>query len=88
MIQNETNSYAERRKRMTPDPHWSPVSEEEIRAFLGIRIYMSVVVMPATDLYWSTDPAYGNSFIQKVCSCLLAFACTDHISYPTGHEAQ
>ena len=65
-IVDETNSYAERKKREKADPQWSPVNFDEIKAFLGIRMYMSIVNLPQTDMYWSQDPVFGNLFIRHV----------------------
>lgn len=39
----ETNLYATQKQRIKPDPLWRPVTEIEMRAWLGIRVYMSIL---------------------------------------------
>lgn len=46
--------------------NWSPVTVEDVQAYLGIRVYMSILALPNIDMYWSTDPVFGNLFTQKV----------------------
>ena len=65
-ITDETTAYAARKISLKADSHWSPVSVEEMRAFIGIRLYMSVLVLPQTDMYWSHDTVSGNLFVRNI----------------------
>lgn len=38
----QTNLYAEQQSQLKPDRNWTPTSVDEMKAFLGIRIYMSI----------------------------------------------
>ena len=49
MLENivvQTNLYAQQSITVKPDPAWYNTSREEMRAFLGIKIYMGIVVQP------------------------------------------
>jgi hypothetical protein len=65
-IVQETNAYAQRKILEKPDPSWSPVALDEMKAFLGIRMYMSIVQLPQTDMYWSTEAVFGNLFVRQI----------------------
>ena len=62
----ETNRYAEWKMKSKPDRNWSEVTVEELQAYLGIRMYMSVLVLPSYDMYWSKDSVFGNHFAGSV----------------------
>ena len=46
----ETNTYA---ARILPS-NWNDTCEQEIKAFLGILIFMSMCKLPSNHMYWST----------------------------------
>ena len=63
----ESNRYAEQKQqRSGPDQNWIPISVPEMKAWLGLRIYMSIFVLPTQDMYWSTDWLFGNTFAGNV----------------------
>jgi hypothetical protein len=64
----ETNRYAEQAqlKKGHDDKNWSPVTIPEMKAFIGIRVYMSVVHLPTMKMYWSEDELYGNFPLAKI----------------------
>ena len=67
LIANQTNLYARQRQQTQPDPRWTPVStEEEVKAWLCIQVAMSILHLPQTAMYWSTDSLFGNLAIKKV----------------------
>ena len=37
-----------------------------MKAYCGIRVYMSIVVLPETSMYWSTDWLFGNFFLSNI----------------------
>lgn len=58
----QTNRYAIQQK----SNNYTPVSSEEMRAYLGILIMMGLNPLPDMDLYWSNDPFYNNAEISKI----------------------
>ena len=67
-VVDETNRYASQRQRQSgrQDDQWTTLTLEELKAWLGLRIFMSVCVLPTIDMYWSQDWLYGNSYIPNV----------------------
>ena len=61
-IAAETNHYAEQLQWQNGrcDMKWKPTTSDEIRAYLGIRIYMSVIDLPDIKMYWSGDLFFGG----------------------------
>ena len=60
LIVRQTNLYARQKIAQKPDPTWGEVSLLEMKAWLGIRVYMSIVQLPQVPMYWSTDALFGN----------------------------
>ncbi|WAR27304.1 PGBD4-like protein [Mya arenaria] len=52
-----------------PDDRWDDVTFAEMRAFLGINILMGISQLPHTEMYWSTNPFFGNAGVQRVMTC-------------------
>ena len=48
------------------DTKWKPTTSDEICAYLGIRIYMSVIDLPDIKKYWSGDFFFGGFTISNV----------------------
>ena len=63
---NQTNLYARQTQQIRPDSRWTPVTVEEMKAWLGLQVAMSILYMPQTAMYWSTDPLFGNLQMKKV----------------------
>ena len=61
----ETNLYAQQKITVKPDHSWIPVEKDEMKAFLGLRIYMGTVNLPETGMYWAKDHLFGNSGISR-----------------------
>jgi len=53
----ETNKYAalSQRKSVTVDNNWEDTNAEDIRAYIGIMIYMGLVDVPEIDIYFQGD---------------------------------
>ena len=66
LIVRQTNLYARQKIAQKPDPTWREVSLPEMKAWLGIRVYMSIVQLPQVPMYWSTDALFGNLSIRRV----------------------
>ena len=68
LIANETNKHADQtqQRKGQNDNTWHQTDAKEIRAFIGMRIYMSVVNLPNMKVYWSEDQFFGNFGIADV----------------------
>jgi hypothetical protein len=64
-----TNRYARQRRRARPVERrrspWTPVSAEEMKAFLGISVLFGCVRQPEIPLYWSGHPVFGHELVRK-----------------------
>ena len=66
-IANETNRYANQIQALKgQDTHWEHATVEDIRVFLGIRIFMSVMDLPSIKMYWAEDTFLGRFAIANV----------------------
>ena len=71
---NSTNKYvpiyAAKRKASIPDFHAGnfSVDDDDIRAYIGIRMIMAIDTKPSISDYWSTNPALRNHFIADTMS--------------------
>lgn len=61
-IVENTNIYA----HFSHSKNWVDITHEEMNAFLGIFILMSVNPIHDYQLYWSTDPFYNNPVISNI----------------------
>ena len=66
ILVRETNLYAQQKIAVKPDPQWRAVTKEEIKAYLGIRMCMSIVKLSETRMYWAKDIFFGNFGICTV----------------------
>ena len=72
----ETNRYEEqtyraRRRTGTLKEHsrahkWKPVSEDEMRKFLGLMFLTGIVQKPTIEMYWSTDDMLSTPYFATV----------------------
>lgn len=95
-VRDETNRYAQSRIATQADPKWVPVTLMDIRVYIGIRIYMSVLILPSYDMYWSKDFMFGQLYIPKVMTrdrferIQKYFHAADHSNNPQrgapGHD--
>ena len=58
MIAEQTNLYASQTMTIEAYSKWAIVTVEELKAYLGFYILMSLVRMPLMYDYWSTNPIY------------------------------
>lgn len=65
LLVRETNRYAEQffeaKPKETLPPSslmrkWSPTNREEMKAFMGILLFMGYIKYPSYHMYWNTDP--------------------------------
>ena len=66
ILVRETNLYAQQKVAVKPDPKWRDVEKDEMKAYLGIRVYMSVVKLPETQMYWAKDFLFGSFGIAAI----------------------
>ena len=50
ILVRETNLYARQKVAVKPDPKWRDVEKDEMKACLGIHVYMSAVKLPKTNV--------------------------------------
>ncbi len=60
-LSSETNNYA-----ATKQQNWEPVTPEEMQAYLGLRVYMSVISLPNLAMYWSNESIFCNQFVHNI----------------------
>ncbi|XP_072164713.1 piggyBac transposable element-derived protein 4-like [Diadema setosum] len=65
----ETNRYAAQKRQANPNlPRWQPVSVEEMKCYLGIRLYLSIMPLPEMRWMWSSDDVFGHLRIAEFMS--------------------
>uniref|UniRef100_A0A2H1W609 SFRICE_037012 n=1 Tax=Spodoptera frugiperda TaxID=7108 RepID=A0A2H1W609_SPOFR len=62
IIVEQTNRYAHQKN----SKNWKPVTQQDIKAYLGVLILMGLNPLPDMELYWSSDPFYYNKEIAQV----------------------
>ena len=63
----QTNLYAEQQRVAKGDTSpWSPISKEELLAFIGLNIAMGIISLPSLDDYWSTDIIRSHPSCQGI----------------------
>ncbi|KAH3797952.1 piggyBac transposable element-derived protein 4-like [Dreissena polymorpha] len=95
LLVEQTNLFARQKMEIKHDKSWRPVSVKEMMAWLGIRIYMSIVQLPQMAMYWSTDILYGNFSVRRIMTrdrfmkVLQYLHCNDKTKMkPKGHPEQ
>jgi len=77
VIVEETNKYAAEKIANASDAdmdlsqrlqQWVPVTPADILRFLAVKIQMDLKKMPDMTDSWSTDPQFGDPFIQRIMS--------------------
>ena len=66
----ETNRYADNNRIVSPSSRaWSPVSVQEMKAFVGILILMGILKLPRLEMYWSKQhPHIATPGISDIMS--------------------
>ena len=67
-IANEMNKHVHPTQQKKGQNHnkWHQMNAKEIHAFIGMRIYISIVNLPNMKMYWSEDQFFGNFGIANV----------------------
>ena len=61
----ETNLYARHKVAVKPYLKWRDVEKDEGK-YLGIHVYMSVVKLPETQMYWANNFLFGSFGIAAI----------------------
>ena len=56
----QTNLYALQVQRRQVDTNWKETTSDEIRRYIGVHVFMSVVHLTDIKMYWPQDQFYGN----------------------------
>lgn len=61
----QTNLYADQQRAAAKNDtdRWTPMSKEELMAFIGINIAMGIVSLPTLDDHWSSDPILDSHMV-------------------------
>lgn len=84
----QTNLYAELCTATKPDDKWRPVTMEEMKAFIGIHVVMSVIQLPTYKQYWTTDSLFKIPSVPAIMTrdrfekILKYFHCNDSRTNP------
>lgn len=66
-ILTQSNLYAEQQRDAKNDNSpWSPITKEELMAFIGVVVAMGVVQLPSVDDYWSINPILTHPWFRSV----------------------
>ncbi|XP_043473413.1 piggyBac transposable element-derived protein 4-like [Leptopilina heterotoma] len=73
-IVKETNRYAAQKERKSSktrrssgsDNDWIDLTAKELKAWIGMNVFMAIHKLPSVDLYWSSDPALRVDVIANV----------------------
>ena len=69
ILVGETNLCTLQKVAVKPDSKWRDLEKDEMKAYLGIRVYMSVVKLPETRMYcWTEDFLFGSFEIAAIMS--------------------
>lgn len=66
LLVQETNRYAEMCIKERPDPRWQPTSVEEMRAYMGIMVVMSIMQIPSYTIAWGSKKMFSLPGISDV----------------------
>ena len=69
LMVTETNRYHGQQVAAEPTKHkrkWTPVTRDQMEAFIGILIYMAIVKLPRMHMYWSTDKLVHQTSVSSV----------------------
>ena len=65
----QTNLYANQEREAHNDTTpLTPISREELMAFIGINIAMGIISLPTLNDYWSTDPILAHAWFRTIMS--------------------
>ena len=64
LVAEQTNLYASQKIKSKPNPLWKETTSEEIKAYIGIRLFMAIKKLPETKMYWSNDDVFGGEKVK------------------------
>ena len=90
LMVDQTNLYASQSPRQNPSRHmkgWVDVDAEEIRKWLGLRIYFGLVPRNEMRTYWA-DSTLGDAVVKRVMSRDRFDAIKAHLHYSDNESPQ
>ena len=66
LVAEQTNLYAGQKIQSKPDPLWKETTSEEVKAYIGIRLFMAIKKLPETKMYWSDDDVFGGEKVKQI----------------------
>ena len=65
----QSNLYAEQQRAAKKDTKpWTPITKEELVAFIGVNIAMGVISLPGVKEYWSSNPIISHPWFRTIFS--------------------
>ena len=95
LIVAETNRNAQQKQAAAKkiDKNWQPVNNNDIRAYLGIRLLQGIKVLPSERDYWSKNAYLGVKNIQDIMPRNRYLKINQYLHFndsskakPRGHE--
>ncbi|XP_072536146.1 pogo transposable element with ZNF domain [Salminus brasiliensis] len=76
----ETNAYAKYRRSLgRGDPTWYPLTNEEVKGFIGLCILMGVQCLPELEMYWSWKHYHSCTTFYRTMSATRFRQIRSHI---------
>ncbi|XP_041963565.1 pogo transposable element derived with ZNF domain b isoform X2 [Alosa sapidissima] len=70
LITYETNAFAKSQHFLGHgDSHWTPMTENELKGFFGLCIFMGLRNLPETQMYWSCQHYDGCAVFMRTMTC-------------------
>ena len=67
-IVDETNRYADQMQTPAQKEQWTPLTVDELKAYMGFCMLMGIVRLPSIEDYWKRDPHFHYSPIASKIS--------------------
>ena len=87
MLVSQTNLYTEQRRGPAESSVWYPVTESEMKAWIGLYLNMGFVTKQILNLHWSTDPVVSSSFFTSLIFCTRFFQILQHLHFADNTRA-
>ena len=81
LLVSQTNLYAEQKRGPAESSVWCPVTESEMKAWIGLYLNIGLVTKPILNLYWSTDPVVSSPFFTSLILWTRFFQILQHLHF-------
>lgn len=80
LITYETNTYAKGQRFLKHgDPHWTPMTVNELKGFFGLCIFMGLRNFPKMQMYWSCEHYESSTIFMRTMTCKRFQQIASHI---------